>query len=148
MKNYSKNLKYKELSEKLKSALENKFYYEAIFIEYAILEDRTKSILKYADISLQDKEGKELNLNSKLNQIKNNQKFKNEYVKRHITPELIQKTHEWKNQRNKIIHDLVNTDYNNNDIENLALEGAKIIKIYNNKSTLINKHNKKEQISV
>ena len=41
MDNKQKNERYKDLMSKLKKAMNNEFYYEAIFIEYAILEDRT-----------------------------------------------------------------------------------------------------------
>ena len=38
--------------EKLKKSIEEEFYYESIFIIYAILEDRTESILKHANIEI------------------------------------------------------------------------------------------------
>ena len=36
MKNYKKNQTYAELMEKLNLAIKNEFYYEAIFIAYAV----------------------------------------------------------------------------------------------------------------
>lgn len=148
MKNYKKNLKYAELSEKLKSAIENEFYYEAIFIEYAILEDRTESILRHANVERFDEKGNPMNLNSKLKAIENNIKFQNDYVKKHLPRSLIKQIHAWKSQRNDIIHDLINSEYDNNDIKALALEGKELVKIITNKSTLINNYNKKTKIPV
>lgn len=41
MNNKDKNKIYSDLMSKLKKSMTNEFYYEAIFIEFAILEDRT-----------------------------------------------------------------------------------------------------------
>ena len=38
---------YQEQYKRLEKALKSQFYLEAIFIEYAIIEDRTESIIKY-----------------------------------------------------------------------------------------------------
>ena len=43
---------YKSINESLSKALKYGFYYEAIFLEYAIVEDRLASVLKYAGIGL------------------------------------------------------------------------------------------------
>lgn len=40
---------YREQFKRLKSALNSGFNLEAMFIEYAIMEDRTESILRHAD---------------------------------------------------------------------------------------------------
>ena len=42
MNNIEKKEKYSNLMSRLKRATDNEYYYEAIFIEYAILEDRTE----------------------------------------------------------------------------------------------------------
>lgn len=135
MKNYKKYFKYKELNEKLSEALKNEFYYEAIFIEFAILEDRTSSMLRHAKYHQDTYEQK---LNEKLKLISSSPKFDNAYVKKHITEELIQQIHNWKNKRNKMIHNLAETDYSNEFIKNTALEGNKIMKKLCGKSSLVN----------
>lgn len=141
MKNYQKNQKYSELMEKLKKSVEEEFYYEAIFIIYAIIEDRTESLLKHANLNTLDEENRDLTLHSKLKIIKEDNNFNNEYAKKHISKDLIKKIYLWKHKRNDLIHDLVNTNYNNEEIKKLAYEGYDIVKILNNKSTLINKYN-------
>ena len=40
---------YREQFKRLNSALHSGFNLEAMFIEYAIMEDRTESILRHAD---------------------------------------------------------------------------------------------------
>ena len=143
MKNYQKKEKYSELMEKLKKSVEEEFYYESIFIIYAVLEDRTESILKHANIKVTKENNKVLTLNEKLNRISNEDIFNEEYIKKHLPKDIISKIHLWKNKRNILIHDLVNTEYNSEEIKELAIEGYELIKLINNKSTLINKHNDK-----
>ena len=46
--NTQKYENYREQFNRLKRALTSKFYLEAIFIEYTIIEDRTESILHHA----------------------------------------------------------------------------------------------------
>ncbi len=46
MDGYEKQELYARLKGKLKRALAAEFWYEACMIEYAIIEDRTSSILK------------------------------------------------------------------------------------------------------
>jgi len=135
---YEKNARYKELMGKMKRAYSNSFFYEQIFLEYSILEDRTESLLRHAQYSVLNYEGKELTLHSKLIKIKKSTAFKEKYINKHINEELIDKTIIWKNKRNKLIHNLVNCSYTNDDICSIASEGYELIKIWNNKSKLVN----------
>ena len=106
-----KNKIYSELMSKLKKSMSNEFYYEAIFIEYAILEDRTSSLLKHANRKYDN-----LTLNEKLSRIKSLSIFKDKYCLKHLTLDLIDRLYKWKNQRNKLIHDLIKSSYDNLDI--------------------------------
>ena len=58
MNNKQKNLKYADLMLKLKKSINNEFYYESIFIEYAIFEDRTESLLRHAKYKTKGIDGK------------------------------------------------------------------------------------------
>ena len=63
---------YKEQFKRLNRALANGFNLEAMFIEYAILEDRTESILRHAeqwDAYLKSRKGREPNIDSKVKYI-------------------------------------------------------------------------------
>lgn len=133
-----KREKYAELMTKLTKATNNEYYYEAIFIEYAVLEDRTDSLLKHAKISCVDKDNKKLTLDKKLRIIKNDKIFKLPYILKHIPAERISEIFAWKKKRNELIHDLVNTSYENNEIKALALDGECIVKNFNNKTKLVN----------
>ena len=46
--NMQKYANYKEQMGRLKKALNSEFYLEAIFIEYAVMEDRLESILRHS----------------------------------------------------------------------------------------------------
>ena len=56
-KNMEKEEIDKQRSSDLTKAMKQGFYYEAIFIEYAILEDRLASVLKYAGVLTMEKSG-------------------------------------------------------------------------------------------
>lgn len=79
-------------------------------------------------------------LNNKIKAIKFNRAFKDEYLKKHLTFELLESVKEWKNKRNDLIHDLVTLSYSNEEIKNIALEGKEIVKKLSNKSTLVTKY--------
>lgn len=53
--NVQKYETYKSIHESLSKSLKYGFYYETIFLEYVILEDRLVSVLKYAEIPYIDK---------------------------------------------------------------------------------------------
>lgn len=48
---------YKLLIEKMDQAIVNKYYFEAIFIEYMIIDDRLKSLAKLAEVDLFKSDG-------------------------------------------------------------------------------------------
>lgn len=141
MNNKLKKEKYRDLMFKLKKAINNEFYYEAIFIEYAILEDRTESLLRHADLSAADSNGKPLKLNAKLKKLENSTTFnKDKYILKHLNIEILSETHNWKNKRNILIHDLIKSTYTYEDVKKIALEGYELVKMFNNKSILINRY--------
>ena len=132
-----KKYKYAQLMTKLKKATYNEYYYEAIFIEYAILEERTRSMLEHAKVF---KDIDKCTLNVKLNKLKSNKIFQDKYIQKHLTKELLDEIYDWKNQRNKLMHDIIKTDYDNEKVKTLALNGECLAKKLNNKSNLINNY--------
>lgn len=144
---HKKREKYSDLMLKLKNSVEEKFYYESIFIIYAILEDRTESLLKHAHINISKNDNQKLSLSEKLDKIRSCEPFQDEYIKKHLTSEMINQIYEWKNKRNLLMHNLINLEYCNSEIEELALDGYELTKKLNNKSTIVNKYNdnKKKQ---
>ena len=51
---------YKKMHEDLKKSMRARFYYQAIFIEYAIAEDRCRSALIFARVKYMDNKGREI----------------------------------------------------------------------------------------
>lgn len=137
MKNYKKNETYKELMEDLTLALENNFYYEAIFVTYAIFEDRTESLIRHSKVE-HSLSRKDFTLHNKINLIKSKEEFKSFYCNKHEILKLLDEVDKWREKRNKLIHDLVNTSFTEDDIEEIALIGHELVKKLNNKSTLVN----------
>ncbi len=135
MENKDKNKVYVSLMSKLNQALKNEFYYESIFIEYAILEDRTESILRHSKNYIDG-----LTLSNKLAKIKSIKILNDCYCKKHLSSELINSIYDWKNKRNNLIHDLVKSEYNNVNVKKIAEDGFIIVKTLNNKSVLVNKY--------
>ena len=137
MKNYKKNQTYRELMEDLKLAVEKEFYYEAIFIEYAIFEDRTESLIRHSKIehNLTDKE---FTLHNKIKVMKYSNEFKSFYCNKHEILKLLTDVDNWRDKRNKLIHDLVNTELTYDDIKEIAIKGYELVNKLNNKSTLVN----------
>lgn len=74
-KNMEKYATYKTMMENLSKAMRSEFYYQAIFIEYAILEDRATSALKYAHVKYLNRNGQEIAISKKLNKLRDNSAF-------------------------------------------------------------------------
>ena len=96
---------YKEQFKRLNKAIHSNFYLEAMFIAYAIMEDRTESILSY--------EGNEINsdrfvsINRKLKKIKQLAERNNSLPERYFSDTLIDEILEWKEERNSLMHALM-----------------------------------------
>ena len=69
--NMQKYENYKEQFKRLKKAFDYKFYMEAIFIQYAIMEDRTDAILRYESNEIKPKNEREfISITRKLNRVR------------------------------------------------------------------------------
>lgn len=140
MNDIEKRNKYSNLMLNLKKATDNEYYYEAIFLEYAILEDRTESLLKHANIKCRKENEQAFKLSEKLRKIRDRSEFQDKYIKKHLPNELIDKVMTWKIQRDRLMHNIVNMTYENNEIKDIALEGECLVKRLNNKTKLVNNY--------
>lgn len=142
MTNYEKRDRYAELNEILDRAIEQEFYYEAIFIEHAILEDRVISLFKHADLRMSFK------LGEKIGVLKSYKIFKDEYISKHIDMELLEQIDNWKDKRNKLVHGLVESTYGTEVVKQVALEGKTLIRKFASKTTLVTRYLDKEIVHV
>lgn len=132
-KNMEKYEAYKKMYDDLGKAMRSGFYYEAIFIEYAIFEDRLKSLLKYAG-SPTERKGRALTLVQKLNIIRTDEKFSDKFVRTRLTSELLNALEDWKDKRNKLIHNLANTPYTSDEVKAIAETGHELLKVFKSKA--------------
>lgn len=133
--NMQKYANYKEQFGRLNKALHNKFYLEAIFIEYAIIEDRFESILRHSGKFNPDKHN---TINKKLNKIKDMKREKKGLINKYVSEELVEEISAWKEERNRLIHALMKQTLHTEDLEEIALKGQQLAKMISNKTKSYN----------
>ena len=136
---------YKSMNDNLSKAMRSGFYYQAIFIEYAILEDRCSSVLKYAGVKYQGKEGKDIKISAKLRKITDNPTFHVPYVRKRLPFELIMQLTEWKCDRDNLIHALAKIPYDHDSVKEIAERGQKLIRLFDTRVQSVNRYYKKKQ---
>lgn len=123
---------YKEQMGRLKKAMANRFLLEALFIEYAVIEDRTESILRHAGVFNPEKHDK---LWKKLNRIEEIARGKRSLLRKYITVETVAEIKAWKEDRNRLIHALLKQDLSTEELEQIAEEGQRLVKLLCSKAT-------------
>lgn len=144
--NYLKYENYKEQFKRLNRALSNGFNLEAMFIEYAIIEDRTESILRHAglwDACCKKTKNGIPSIDSKLKYIQKHAENKKHLLHRYFSDDLLCQILTWKECRNKLIHALLKQQIEHNEIEQLALQGYEYTKLIRNRSSCYNRAQEK-----
>jgi len=121
---------YKEQFKRLNSALSHGFNLEAMFIEYAIMEDRTESILRHADkweAYLKSRKGHDPTINSKIKYIQKLAAFNNDLLHKYFSDNLLDRLLIWKEERNRLIHALLKQQLEHNEVTELAAEGKQLV---------------------
>ena len=140
--NMQKYENYKEQFKRLNKAIDNCFYLEAMFIAYAIMEDRTESILRRAgqwDAYIKSRKGYDPTIDSKIRYIKKRAEQKKTLLNKYFSDELISEIHSWKNERNPMTHALLNLKLHTEDLADIALRGEALVKIVSSKVSLYNR---------
>ena len=135
--NQQKYENYREQFKRLKRALTSGFYLEAIFIEYAILEDRTESVLRHADLwdSYQkSRKGHDPNINSKVKYIQKRAENKKAVLHKYFSDDLLSRIISWKDARNRLIHALLKQQLEHDEIKELAVLGDELVKTLRSRS--------------
>lgn len=117
---------YKEQNGRLKKALDNHFYLEAIFIEYTIIEDRLSSILRYEGNSIKSKN--HVSIDKKLSKLDEIAREKKGLANRYFTPEFIDSIRKWKEKRNPLVHSLMKQNLTSEFLYEIAFEGHNLQK--------------------
>lgn len=142
-KNMEKYEVYKSMNENLSKAMRSEFYYQAIFIEYAIIEDRCTSVLRHAGVKYQDSKGHEIKLSQKLTKMRSNPAFVVPYVRQRITLELLDEITDWKRERDQLIHALARIPYDHESVKEVAAKGQELVRILCNKVKSVNNYHNK-----
>lgn len=130
--NTQKYYNYKEQMVRLKKAMSSGFYLEAIFIEYAVMEDRLESILRHSGVYNPDKHR---TISIKLNRMGDLCRAKKSPLHRSISREFLDEIRQWKDKRNPLIHALMKQELHTEELQEIALQGQQIVKQLNSKAT-------------
>ena len=132
--NLQKYENYKEQFKRLDKALKSGFNLEAIFIEYAIMEDRTSSILRYENNSIKSKGDRQPSIDAKLRKIKTIAREKKSLPNRYFPDEFIDRVILWKDERNRMIHALLKQQLTTEGLASFAEEGKTLARELSNKA--------------
>ena len=136
--NQQKYNNYREQMGRLTKAIKAEFYLEAIFIEYAIMEDRLESVLRHSG-KWNPKPGQFFSLDSKRKKIAKMAEEKKSCAAKYFPPELTDQIDQWRLERNSLIHALLKQSIHTEEVRSVALEGHEIVKILNSKVTSYNR---------
>ncbi|MCD7818407.1 MAG: hypothetical protein LUH07_05085 [Lachnospiraceae bacterium] len=127
--NQQKYYNYKVQMQRLKKAMDNQFYLEAIFIEYVIMEDRTASILRYEENTIKPKSENEfVSLDRKINKIIKISENKKGIARRYFSEEFMREISAWKDRRNSLMHALMKQKLTTEELRSFADEGEELVK--------------------
>lgn len=138
-KNIEKFEIYKTMKVQLKKSITSGFYYQAIFIEYAILEDRVNSLLRHAGLNTENNKGEDLSISRKLNKLKSCKPFSDSKMRKRLPIDFIDEITSWKKQRDSLIHELAKIKYDDESVRETALRGKELIDKFDNTVKKINK---------
>ena len=99
----------------------NEFYLEAIFIEYAILEDRLESVLRHG--GRWKEQNKFVSIYEKITIVMEMTEEKKGLARKYFSDELLRGIDNWKEHRNKLIHVLLKRNLHTADLKQIAEEG-------------------------
>lgn len=136
--NMQKYANYKTQMGRLNKALTNQFYLEAIFIEYAIMEDRLESVLRHSG-KWNPKPDSFVSLDTKRKNVAKLAEEKKSLAHKYFPCELTDRIENWKNERNRVIHALMKQNLHTSDLRIIAEEGQTIVKTLCGKTTLYNR---------
>ncbi len=127
--NMLKYANYKDQMEHLTRALDERFYLEAVFIEYAVIEDRLTSALKHAGVY---NEKKHRMLTDKVKALRLLIRNGDKAACEHLLENLLDNILSWKDKRNSYVHSLMDQEQETDSFEELAQEGNALMQSLKN----------------
>lgn len=141
--NDEKRQVYAVLKTKLKIAMNQHFYLEALLLEYSIIEDRLLSILKHLGLKWTDSNGQELQIGKKMKKVKGQIDNKNSMVIGKLDYDLLDQIYIWKKTRNDLVHKSCHRLYDNNEVAQCAEQGKEIVRKLSNSANRIKRLSEK-----
>lgn len=146
--NMQKYYNYREQITRLKKAMNQSFYLEAIFIEYAVMEDRLESILRHAGVWKDPKEGERpKGIEWKIRKAEKVAEEKKSLAHRYFDESLFNRIDEWRQGRNPLTHVLMKLHLHTEDLQTMAEEGFDIVRILCSKCTSYKRAMEKQDLS-
>ena len=140
--NNQKAENYKILKTRLKKSLASEFWFEACMIEYAIIEDRTSSILQHGNVCNNAYDPNKL-LTNKLNSISNQIGRGHPVISKKVDPNLIKEILKWKDNRNEVVHRSCNHVYEEEKVKAIAETGNELVRRLINDSRKVSNYYKR-----
>ena len=128
-----KHENYIQLKIDLKKAMNCHFWFEACMIEYAIIEDRTSSILSHAGVC-KDAYSSSKKLSNKLNSIEYQIDKKHPIISKKVSVDTIREIKKWKDLRNDLVHRSCICIYDKEAIASIASDGKRLVDLISNDS--------------
>ena len=136
--NMHKYENYKEQMGRLRRAIGSHFYLEAIFIEYAIMEDRLESALRHAG-RWNPKPDEFISLNRKVTLVRKMSEQKKSLAQKYFSQELLDDILLWKDDRNRMIHALLKQTIHSENLLDIVQKGNDLVKTLSNKTKSFNR---------
>lgn len=128
---------HRDYYHRVKDAIEKKYYFEAIFLEYAAIESRLEVIMSLMHTpcsSCSDEAYSKIGVSRKINCYKQFLKNDELFSKSKITKDMISDMKKWFGARNKRIHNLYRNpemyEQLQNETKTVALEGYEYVKAF------------------
>lgn len=122
-KNMEKYENYRHQKERLKKALKDEFYLEAVLIEYAIMEDRLESALVHAEAFNPKKHEM---IKPKLKRLHSLGTERGTGFSRYYPEELLGAIESWIGRRNTLVHSLMKSSVDDGMLKDCAEEGKEL----------------------
>lgn len=148
--NKQKQLNYQEQIKRLKSALNNGFNLEAMFIEYAIMEDRTESILHHAEkweAYRKQRKGHPTTIESKVKYIQKLAENRKDLLHKYFSDSLLEEILQWKEERNRLIHALLKQQLTSDEVVDIAEKGSELVKTLKTRATNYNRAVERKKVT-
>ena len=133
--------------KRLKKAIKEGFYMEAIYIESTIMDDNTELALRIGgvwDDYFKKRRGHEPALDSKIRYIQIAAMQKKTLLNRFFGDDLLEQVLSWKNERNRLLQGMQKQNITEEYIERIAEEGKHLSEILNSKCSRMKRAAKKK----